>query len=107
MLLKKIIKGYYNELFEEDKSKNYDDSNIRGVLSTKASGLLEVLDEKDMNGENIDKKIISFLNFISGYDTPRFEDDGYLYDKNDLEREYAQLGNLDSLEGADIECKYI
>lgn len=102
MLLKEVIKEYYNKLLKE-KEENYDVNSTRYYSSSKASKLIEILDEKDMNGENIDEKIISFFNFINGYDTPRFDVDKYLYSIDDLEREYKELGNLDNLIGSNVD----
>ena len=51
----------------------------------------------------IDKKIFSFLYFINGYDTPRYEDNMYLFNNVDLEREYNMLGDIDLLEGINLE----
>lgn len=43
------------------------------------------------------------MNFINGYDTPRYEDNMYLFNNADLEREYNMLGDIDLLEGINLE----
>ena len=70
----------------------------------KADNLLFTLDNKGNQGIDIDAKIFSFLSFVKGYDMPRFEGNYYLFTKEDLDREYKALGDIESLNGNEIDC---
>ncbi|QOW59977.1 hypothetical protein [Treponema pedis] len=94
---------YFYQVLKDDNNQIYDINGIRSKISSNAEKLLNVIDEKDQQSECIDEKIFSFLNFISGYDTPRYEDNTYLYNNIDLEREYDMLGNIDLLKGINLE----
>ena len=70
----------------------------------KADNLLFTLDNKGNQDIDIDAKIFSFLSFVKGYDMPRVEDNYYLFTKEDLDREYKALGDIESLNGNEIDC---
>jgi hypothetical protein len=102
MNIKQLLETYYQILIN-DNSKIYDKEGIRSKVSSEVTALLNILDDKERQGIDIDNKIFPFLSFISGYDTPRYEDEEYLYNNTDLEREYAILGDIDALDGIKTE----
>ena len=102
MKIKELLIDFYQEL-KDDNNQIYDINGIRSKISSKAEKLLNIIDKKDQQCMCIDKKIFSFLNFINGYDTPRYEDNMYLFNNADLEREYNMLGDIDLLEGINLE----
>ena len=102
MRIKEFLIDFYQEL-KDDNNQIYDINGIRSKISSKAEKLLNIIDKKDQQCMCINKKIFSFLNFINGYDTPRYEDNMYLFNNVDLEREYNMLGDIDLLEGINLE----
>jgi hypothetical protein len=97
-----VLMCYYQKLIKDD-SVIYSVDNIRDKVSSDAALLLQVLDEKNKQGVCFDDKIFSFLNFLNGYDTPEYDNDEYLYNIEDLKREFVLLGNLDNIKGGDVE----
>jgi hypothetical protein len=95
--IKDLLVNYYQAL-KKDNGKNYQPESARSKIASECRVILNILDKIDQQ-INIDDKIFSFLNFISGYDTPRYEDSEYLYNNIDLEREYRMLENIDMIEG--------
>ena len=104
MRIKELLIDFYQEL-KDDNNQIYDINGIRSKISSKAEKLLNIIDKKDQQCMCIDKRIFSFLNFINGYDTPRYEDNMYLFNNVDLEREYNILGDIDLLEGINLEIQ--
>ena len=104
MKVKQQIINFYQILKELPDNEEYNVEGIRNRVSMKADNLLFTLDNKGNQGIDIDAKIFSFLSFVKGYDMPRFEDNYYLFTKEDLDREYKALGDIESLNGNEIDC---
>ena len=104
MKVKQQIITFYQILKELPDNEEYNVEGIRNRVSMKADNLLFTLDNKGNQGIDIDAKIFSFLSFVKGYDMPRFEDNYYLFTKEDLDREYKALGDIESLNGNEIDC---
>ncbi|CDA82849.1 MULTISPECIES: hypothetical protein [Bacteroides] len=103
MKLKQQITNFYQVLKALPDNEEYNSEGVRNAISVKADGLLQILDDNDKHGIEVDEKIFSFLSFVKGYDLPRFEDNYYLFTKEDLEREYKRLGNITLLSGSEID----
>lgn len=104
MKVKQQIINFYQILKELPDNEEYNVEGIRNRNSIKADNLLFALDNKDNQGIDIDAKIFSFLSFVKGYDMPRFEDNYYLFTKEDLDREYKALGDIELLNGNELDC---
>lgn len=83
MRIKELLIDFYQEL-KDDNNQIYDTNGIRSEISSKAEKLLNIIDKKDQQCMCIDKRIFSFLNFINGYDTPRYEDNMYLFNNTSM-----------------------
>ena len=92
MKVKQQIINFYQILKELPDNEEYNVEGIRNRVSMRNQGI------------DIDAKIFSFLSFVKGYDMPRFEDNYYLFTKEDLDREYKALGDIESLNGNEIDC---
>lgn len=102
MNLSELLEYYYQTL-RQSGDVFYDVGGVRAGISSDVMNLLDVLDDKDRYELPVDAKILSFLGFVGGYDTPGCGNDEYLFDDADLDREYKELGNIDSLDGAGYE----
>ena len=82
MKVKQQIINFYQILKELPDNEEYNVEGIRNRVSMKADNLLFTLDNKGNQG-------------IDNY---------YLFTKEDLDREYKALGDIESLNGNEIDC---
>lgn len=105
MKLHQVINDFYRRLDGLSGNEDYSTESIRNEIASEASRLLPVLDEKSKQGTEIDSRLFSFVSFIGGYDLPDCETNGYLFSKEDLEREYNALGEIAALNGNETDCR--